>query len=42
MNSIDTEVSPELLQSVLEYRKECGIEEPMFRTLLKIQNKVYP
>lgn len=40
MNSIDTEPSPELMQSVLKYRKEKGVDEPMFRTLLRVQNQI--
>ncbi len=40
MNSIDTEPSPELMQAALMYRSEHSIEEPMFRTLLRVQNKI--
>ncbi|MCK5170641.1 MAG: radical SAM protein, partial [Bacteroidales bacterium] len=40
MNSIDTVPSPELMQAALKYRKENSIEEPTFRTLLRVQNKI--
>ena len=40
MNSIDTEPSPELMQVALMYRSEHSIEEPLFRTLLRVQNKI--
>ena len=40
MNSIDTEPSPELMQAALKYRKEKSIYEPMFRTLLRLQNQI--
>jgi len=38
LNSIDTTPSPELVQEAIKYRKEKNIDEPMFRTLLRIQN----
>lgn len=37
MNSIDTTPSLELMQAALKYRSEKNIDEPMFRTLLKVQ-----
>ena len=40
INSIDTEPSPELMQAAIKYRKEKGVDEPMFRTLLRVQNKI--
>jgi len=40
MNSIDTEPYPELMQAALKYLGENRIEEPMFRTLLRVQNKL--
>lgn len=39
MNSIDTTPSKELMQATLKYRAENNINEPMFRSLLKVQNK---
>ncbi len=38
LNSIDTTPSPELMQAAIQYRMENKVEEPMFRTLLRIQN----
>ncbi len=40
MNSIDTTPPKELMQAAIAYRKENKINEPMFRTLLRLQNKV--
>lgn len=40
MNSIDTAPSPELMQAALSYRKKNRIDEPMFRTLLRMQNQI--
>lgn len=39
MNSIDTAPSKELMQAAIQYRKENKLVEPMFRTLLRIQNQ---
>ena len=36
LNSIDTAPSPELMQKTLKYRQENKIDEPMFRTLLRV------
>ena len=38
MNSIDTAPSPELMQATIKYRRENKIDEPMFRSLLRVQN----
>jgi radical SAM superfamily enzyme YgiQ (UPF0313 family) len=38
LNSIDTRPTKELLQSTIKYRTENNINEPMFRSLLKVQN----
>jgi hypothetical protein len=40
LNSIDTEPSKELMQKAINYRKENRINEPMFRTLLRLESKV--
>jgi radical SAM superfamily enzyme YgiQ (UPF0313 family) len=40
LNSIDTEPSKELMQNAINYRKENHINEPMFRTLLRLESKV--
>ena len=40
LNSIDTAPPPELLHAALKYRSENNIEEPMFRTLLRVSNKM--
>lgn len=40
LNSIDTSPSPELMQAAIKYRNESNIEEPMFRSLLRIQNEL--
>ncbi|PLX18494.1 MAG: hypothetical protein C0597_06185, partial [Marinilabiliales bacterium] len=40
LNSIDTTPSPELIQAATRYRDENRVEEPMFRTLLRIQNSL--
>lgn len=39
MNSIDTEPSKKLMQAAIKYRKNTDTDEPMFRTLLRIQNQ---
>lgn len=38
MNSIDTAPSKELMKAAIEYRKTNQIDEPMFRTLLRVQS----
>jgi len=38
LNSIDTGPTKELMQSTIKYRTENNINEPMFRSLLKVQN----
>jgi hypothetical protein len=40
MNSIDTAPSKELIQATMKYRIENKIDEPMFRSLLRVQNKI--
>jgi radical SAM superfamily enzyme YgiQ (UPF0313 family) len=40
MNSINTEPSRELMLAAIKYRKENNIDEPMFRTLLRVQNNI--
>jgi radical SAM superfamily enzyme YgiQ (UPF0313 family) len=40
LNSIDTEPSKELMQTAINYRKENHINEPIFRTLLRLESKV--
>ena len=40
LNSIDTTPSPELMQVAIKYRQENKVEEPMFRTLLRVQNSL--
>ena len=39
MNSIDTAPSRELMQATIKYRSENKIDEPMFRSLLRVQNR---
>ncbi|HAN20048.1 MAG: hypothetical protein A2X13_07210 [Bacteroidetes bacterium GWC2_33_15] len=36
VNSIDSAPSPELLKQAIQFRQENNIDEPMFRTLLKL------
>jgi len=38
LNSIDTTPSPELMQAAIKYRQKKNTDEPMFRTLLRVQN----
>jgi len=38
LNSIDTGPTKELMRSTIKYRTENNINEPMFRSLLKVQN----
>lgn len=38
LNSINTTPSPELMQAAIQYRMEKKVQEPMFRTLLRVQN----
>lgn len=40
LNSIDTTPSPELMQAAIKHRKENRVEEPMFRSLLKVQKTI--
>jgi len=40
LNSIDTEPSKELMQKAIKYRNENKLNEPMFRTLLRLESKV--
>ncbi|MEE4197424.1 MAG: radical SAM protein [Bacteroidales bacterium] len=40
LNSIDTAPSPALMQAAIQYRMENNVQEPMFRTLLRIQNSL--
>jgi radical SAM superfamily enzyme YgiQ (UPF0313 family) len=40
LNSIDTTPSPELMQAAIKYRLESNIEEPMFRSLLRVQKEL--
>lgn len=40
MNSIDTTPPKELIQAAIKYRMENKVEEPMFRTLLHVQNSL--
>ncbi|MDA3952063.1 MAG: radical SAM protein [Bacteroidales bacterium] len=40
MNSIDTAPSPELMQATIKYRIENKIDEPMFRSLLRVQKRI--
>jgi radical SAM superfamily enzyme YgiQ (UPF0313 family) len=38
MNSINTAPSPQLMKATIKYRSENKINEPMFRSLLRVQN----
>ncbi len=40
LNSINTSPSPELMQAAIKYRSVSNIEEPMFRSLLRIQKEL--
>lgn len=40
LNSIDTTPSPELMQAAIQYRMKKRVQEPMFRTLLRVQNSL--
>ena len=40
MNSIDTSPSKELMKAAIEYRKEHKVDEPMFRTLLRVEQSL--
>jgi radical SAM superfamily enzyme YgiQ (UPF0313 family) len=40
LNSIDTTPSPELMQAAIQYRMKNKVQEPMFRTLLRVQNSL--
>ncbi|MFP4023797.1 MAG: B12-binding domain-containing radical SAM protein [Thiohalospira sp.] len=40
LNSIETAPSPDLMAKALDYRKKYKVDEPMFRTLLRLKNQV--
>ncbi|MCB2197290.1 MAG: radical SAM protein [Bacteroidetes bacterium] len=40
LNSIDTTPTPELMQAAIQYRMKNKVQEPMFRTLLRVQNSL--
>jgi radical SAM superfamily enzyme YgiQ (UPF0313 family) len=40
LNSIDSSPSPELMQAAVQYRMKNKVQEPMFRTLLRVQNSL--
>jgi len=40
MNSINTTPPKDLMQKAIIYRKENKVDEPMYRTLLRLENKI--